>query len=115
MRRRISTWVAAGSVLAVAAIAMTAMSADSPAAAPFQRPDDLRELVFLTSGHGMAYGPARSRAGQLPPFTNVYVTRDAYRGFMQSGQWPEGTAFFLEIRQGLEHVSIIPGGSRRAN
>lgn len=100
-----------GIVGAVAiAAAVLAIGADSPAPAPLQRPSDLRELVFLTSGYGMAYGPARQLAGDSPPFTNVYVTPEHYRGFMKTGQWPEGTTFFLEVRQGLAHVSIDSHG-----
>src|SRR4051812_48638323 len=98
-------------ILGAAAIAMAALGADAGgASAPLVRPEDLRDLVFLSSGHGMAYGPAREAAGESPPFTNVYVTRDAYRDFMKSGVWPEGATFFLEVRQGLQHVSINSGG-----
>jgi hypothetical protein len=107
--------LASAAVVAVAAITFTASGAAPDASAPLQRPDDLRDLVFLTSGHGMAYGPARALAGASPPFTNVYVTRDGYRSFMQAGVWPEGTAFFLEIRQGLEGVSITSTGQSQGN
>jgi hypothetical protein len=104
----------AGVAAAVVGLAVTAIGADS-AAEPLQRPRDLRELVFLSSGHGMAYGPVRNLAGASPPFTNVYVTPDAYRSFMASGVWPEGTAFFLEIRRGLTHVSINSGGESQGD
>jgi hypothetical protein len=102
-----------GGILAVvvASGAVVALAADSSGVEPLKRPRDLRELVFLTSGHGMAYGPARDPGGTTPPFTNVYVTPEAYRGFMASGVWPEGAMFFLEIRRGESHVSINAQGA----
>jgi hypothetical protein len=100
-----------GGVAVAAAVGIgAALGATSGPDRPLERPHDLRELVFLTSGHGMAYGPARDAGGGSPPFTNVYVTREGYRAFMQTGVWPEGTAFFLEIRRGESHVSINSGG-----
>jgi hypothetical protein len=74
------------------------------------RPPDYREWVFLTSGLGMTYGPNRPQPGQAPPFDNVFVNPEAYRSFMKSGRWPDGTMFMLEIRSGDENVSINSGG-----
>jgi hypothetical protein len=106
--------LAIGATVAATAILTTAFSADPPSGAAagssgntVQRPRDVRELVFLSSGYGMAYGPAAKaarEAGGPAPFTNVFVTPGAYRSFMQSGKWPEGTTFFLELRQGLGHA-----------
>ena len=113
-KKRILTIAAAFSATALFAT-LAAVGADSPADAPLQRPADLRELVFLTSGYGMAYGPARRLAGASPPFTNVYVTPESYRSFTRSGEWPEGTAFFLEIRQGRGQVSIDSHGQSQGD
>jgi len=74
------------------------------------RPSDYREWVFLTAGLGMTYGPNAPRAGQPAPFSNVFVNPDSYREFMQTGKWPNGTMFILEIRRALENVSINNGG-----
>ena len=74
------------------------------------RPADYREWVFLTAGLGMTYGPNAPRAGQPAPFSNVFVKPDSYREFMQTGKWPNGTMFILEIRGALENVSINNGG-----
>jgi hypothetical protein len=73
-------------------------------------PADYREWVYLTSGLGMTYGPAAQAAGRPPMFDNVFVNRDSYRAFLDSGRWPERTIFVLEIRGGEEHVSINNGG-----
>jgi len=83
------------------------------------RPVDYREWVYLTSGLGMSYAPeaqaaaaAAAAAGQPRPpvFDNVFVNRQSFRAFMQTGRWPEGTMFILELRRGERHVSIDTGG-----
>ena len=72
------------------------------------QPADYREWVYLTSGLGMTYGPAGT--GRAPMFDNVFVTRESYRQFMQTGTWPEQTMFVLEIRGAETNVSINNGG-----
>jgi len=47
----------------------------------------------------------------MEPFTNVFVNREAYHGFMQTGQWPEGTTFFLEVRAGEGHTANDVAGA----
>jgi hypothetical protein len=78
-------------------------------------PEDFREWVFLSSGLGMTYGPNRPAAGQPAPFNNVFVNPVAYREFMKTGQWPDGTMFMLEIRRAEENVSINAGGRTQGN
>lgn len=73
-------------------------------------PADYREWVYVASGLGMTYGPAKAAEGTPPRFDNVFVTRDAYRHFAKTGQWPENTMFVLEVRAADEHVSINNGG-----
>jgi hypothetical protein len=72
------------------------------------RPADYREWVYLSTGLGMTYGPAGT--GRAPLFDNVFVTRESYRQFMQTGTWPEQTMFVLEIRGAETNVSINNGG-----
>jgi hypothetical protein len=77
------------------------------------RPQDYREWVYLTSGLGMSYAPearAATAAQDRPPFDNVFVNRQSYRAFLQSGRWPDGTMFILELRRSERHVSIDTGG-----
>jgi hypothetical protein len=74
------------------------------------RPPDYREWVFLASGLGMTYGPNRPQAGEAAPFNNVFVNPEAWRAFMKSGRWPDGTLFMLEIRRAEDNVSISSGG-----
>jgi hypothetical protein len=79
-----------------------------------RRPTDVRDYVFLSSGLGMAYGPARDLAAGEPPFTNVFVNPEAYRAFMKTGRWPDGSVFLLEVRRGAAHVSVDSSGRTQA-
>lgn len=97
--------------------ATTFMAVPALAAAPafnaageLERPADYRSWVFLTSGLGMTYGPNSSDGNRPAPFTNVFVNPEAYKAFVKSGRWPDGTLFALEIRLAEENVSINAGG-----
>lgn len=68
------------------------------------RPTDYREWIFLSSGLDMTYPPpgAAAQPQQLPPrhsFTNVFVNPSAYRSFLQTGKWADGTVLVLEARR----------------
>ena len=63
------------------------------------RPTDYREWPFLGSGLGLDYEPANPSANASPSFTSVFVNPSSYRGFMQTGIWPNETVFVLEIRR----------------
>lgn len=99
--------------LAIALVGSLAFAADG---SPFShrgelvRPADYRSWVFVTSGLGMNYGPSKPKAADPPQFTNVFVNPQAYRGFMQSGVWPEGTVFILEVRKAEQEVSVDNNG-----
>lgn len=70
---------------------------------------DYREWIFLTSGIDMAY----SEGGQPPMhsmFDNIYVPRDAYRAFVATGTWPDGTVLLMEIRGAGSKASINKRG-----
>jgi hypothetical protein len=73
------------------------------------RPTDYREWTFLSSGLGMTYEPSRG-SQSAPPFGNVFVNPSSYRSFMQTGTWPDGTIFVLEIRASATEGSINKGG-----
>jgi hypothetical protein len=82
------------------------------AAGELEPPVDYRSWVFLTSGFAMSYGPAAQAAlaGGVDVHDNVYVSPDAYRGFMATGVWPESTMFVLEVRTAEEAGSIVTRG-----
>jgi hypothetical protein len=100
--------VAAAAAIAVIACSPPAAHADGDGA--LRRPKDLRELVFLSSSHGLAYGPA-ARESATPAFTNIFVEPAIYHSFMQTGRWPEGTTFFMEVREGVSHTAIGTNGN----
>jgi hypothetical protein len=54
-----------------------------------------REWVFVGSGIGLTYDQG---ASSNTTFTNVFVNPAAYRGFMNTGRWPDKSVFILEFR-----------------
>jgi hypothetical protein len=72
-------------------------------------PADYREWVFLSSGLGMTYGPAAPGPLESPRFDTVFVSPAAFRQFKETGVWPEGTIFALEIRYSVTKGSINNG------
>ena len=73
-------------------------------------PADYRQWVFLGSGLGMTYGPAAPRPGENPAFDNVFVNPSAFERFKETGRWPDGTVFALEVRFSTSNGSINKGG-----
>jgi len=83
---------------------------DSPhysATGELQVPAQYREWVFLSSGVDMNYKQAAVPGHST--FDNVFVNRDSYRSFLQSGTWPDRTMFMLEIRA----VAVAPTSINR--
>lgn len=78
------------------ALAGAVFSADGT----LQRPVDYRLWQFVSTGLGMSYGPAAQAAALTGHvmFDNVFVQPQAYKTFLQTGSWPEGTMFVLELR-----------------
>lgn len=70
-------------------------------------PANYREWVFVTSGFGMNYS---NGGGSNPMFTNVFVTPEAYRSFMQTGKWPDKSMFVVEVYAPASHGSINKSG-----
>jgi hypothetical protein len=71
-------------------------------------PADYREWIFLTSGLDMSY---RKNSGtDHSMFDNVFVEPRAYRSFVQTGTWPEGTLLVKEGRTASEKGSINKSG-----
>jgi hypothetical protein len=74
-------------------------------------PADYREWVYLSSGLGMTYGPVTQELPtRAPAFDNVFVTRAAYKRFVETGTWPDKTMFVLEVRSSMSKGSINNGG-----
>jgi hypothetical protein len=74
------------------------------------KPKDYREWIWVSSGLGMTYGPADAGSERNPQFDNVFVSRTAYKSFLDTGKWPEKTMFVLEVRGAESKGSINNGG-----
>jgi hypothetical protein len=99
--------IAIGAALCVSA----ADNAEFTASGDLVRPANYREWVFLSSGLGMTYGPNAPAPDAPRRFDNVYVNPSAYRHFMRTGKWPDGTVLILEIRDSESKGSINKHGS----
>ena len=82
-------------------------------------PANYREWVFLTSGLDMSYtAPAVSSAGTATPehsvFNNTFVNPAAYRAYLATGHWPEGTVIVLENRGAEGNHSINVHGKTQS-
>src|SRR5580693_4807344 len=71
------------------------------------RPADYRDWEFLSAGYGMNYSSA---PGSHEMFTNVFVQRWAYVGFLKSGKWPEQSMFVIDERDAESKGSINKKG-----
>ena len=74
-----------------------------------KRPTDYREWVFLTAGLDMSYSSEQSPDHHA--FDNVLVNPRAYRSFLKTGTWPDGTILLIETRAGASKGSINKRGS----
>ena len=72
-------------------------------------PDHYREWVYLSSGFDMSYSPSMQTYRHY--FDNVFVNPAAYRGFIASGHWPDGTVMVLEVRRAQQRGSINKSGN----
>ena len=72
-------------------------------------PEHYREWVWLSSGLGMSYTPTAQEQAD-PSFDNVFVAPSAYRAFLATGAWPNGTVFVLEGRRSQHRGSINQAG-----
>ena len=91
---------------------MAAVTGDGPqytADGQMIRPRNYREWVFLSSGLGMTYGPIADGMRD-PMFDNVFVSREAYKAFLETGRWPDKTVLVLEVRGSESKGSINKGG-----
>lgn len=95
--------------LAALLLLTTALIAEQPrytGDGQLQRPTGVREWIYLSSGLGMQYG--NGAAGN--EFTNVFAEPTAYREFVKTGKWPEGTMLAMEVRRSESKGSINKDG-----
>lgn len=71
-------------------------------------PAHYREWIYLSSGIDMAY--SKVALSMHSTFDNVFVEPTAYREFLRSGTWPDGTLLVLESRAASGKGSINQRG-----
>jgi hypothetical protein len=87
-------------------------SPEAPAYTPAGKlvaPAHYREWIYLTSGLDMSY-TASTQPVDMHMFDNVFVNPAAYRSFLATGTWPDGTTMVLEARGAQNPVSINKRG-----
>ena len=77
-------------------------------------PVNYRECIYLTSGIDMSYTPKIAGMEDQSTFDNVFVNPEAYRGFLETGTWPDKTVMVLEARQAQNKGSINQHGHFQA-
>jgi len=124
-----ATWSIAVTLLAAAAVAAVGSgapedgrAADARTAASVERggaipaaeytadgrlkfPEHYREWIYLSSGLDMRYTEEGGNP-QHSTFDNVFVDPRAYREFLRTGTWIDGTVLVLENRGAAEQGSI---------
>ncbi len=70
-------------------------------------PGNYREWIYLSTGIDMSYGAAMMGHSM---FDNVFVEPTAYREFVRTGTWPDGTSLMLEVRGATTKGSINQHG-----
>ena len=119
--RRVTVSLVLAAAVGAASLAVTVRAQSEPEDGPryrngteLIRPDDYREWMFLSAGLGMTYEAEGGGAGsgaRPQRFQNVFVNRSAYRGFKETGTWPDGSIFVLEIRRAASEASINVAGN----
>jgi hypothetical protein len=77
-------------------------------------PANYREWIYLTTGMDMDYNPDPAMAGHSM-FDNVFVNPEAYKVFVATGTWPNGTMLVLEGRMAANKGSINKAGHYQTN
>ena len=72
-------------------------------------PEQYREWVYLSTGFNMSYNPAMRMGHDM--FDSVFVNREAYRTFADTGSWPDKTVLVLEVRGAVSKGSINKAGN----
>jgi hypothetical protein len=89
-------WLAALGIASVLGLEEpAAVSAEKDSLIP---PKDYREWIFVGSSLGLRYDEKDEKQPQEElEFKNIYINPSAYREFMKTGRFPQGTTLVLEI------------------
>ena len=73
-------------------------------------PKDYRTWIFVGASLGLSYSEGAAAREGPGTFTNVYIQPEAYRYFMETGQFPEGTMLPMDIYRPGSRESINQAG-----
>lgn len=73
-------------------------------------PENYRQWTYLTTGFDMSYSPNAMEMGHHM-FDNVFAKPEAYKSFLETGTWPDGTVLILEGRKAEGKGSINQKGN----
>jgi hypothetical protein len=71
-------------------------------------PQHYRDWGFLTSDFHTTSDPAKPQAGEHRLFNNIFVNPGAYKGFLQTGTWPDKAMLVVEQRTAEDMGSSNP-------
>lgn len=74
------------------------------------RPQGYRTWVFVGASLGLSYSEGAGEREGPGTFTNVYIQPEAYRYFMETGEFPEGTLLPMDIYRPGARESINQAG-----
>ena len=74
------------------------------------RPEGYRTWVFVGASLGLSYDEDAAEREGPGAFTNVYIQPQAYRYFMATGEFPEGTMLPMDVFRPGSRESINQGG-----
>jgi hypothetical protein len=74
------------------------------------RPEDYRTWIFVGASLGLSYSEGAAEREGPGAFTNVYIQPEAYRYFMETGKFPEGTMLPMDIYRPGSRESINQAG-----
>ena len=74
------------------------------------RPEDYRTWIFVGASLGLSYSEGAAEREGPGTFTNVYIQPQAYRYFMETGEFPEGTMLPMDIYRPGSRESINQAG-----
>ena len=90
--------VIVGVLVATAGFAQQAAAPQLEGKATLLRPQGYREWIFVGSSLGLAYAQNPEQDSRNSTiYHNVYINPAGYRGFMQTGKFPDGTMMALEL------------------
>jgi hypothetical protein len=72
------------------------------------RPEGYREWMFVGSNLGMGYKDGQP--DKDPKFHNIYIQREAYRTYVETGRFPDKTMLVMEVVSRGTNASINKKG-----